>query len=283
MPAEWNPTVVLRVSRVSRTSTQVAVVETDAGRGYLKALGNPAGEHALAREWIGTRLAFAMGLSTLDHAIMPYDGTPELRFHPRRGAPPGTIGALARPGPAFITRAERLVTLEAGGVTLDHLHNPEDVAKLIAFDTWTINPDRYFPDESIRHPNRKNVVFSPVPGGGWLLRAMDHTHCITRAGQLSRRVAEIDNWQDPTLYGLFPEFRPFVRSEFVEGAVAALRAVTRAQVEGAVAGVPPEWQVEPLVRAAVVDFLWYRKTFVVDHIMGWATATLGRLPPGGPS
>src|SRR5690348_15452179 len=64
-PEPWAPTMVRRVVRVSRTSTQVVVVETDAGRAYLKALGNTAGEHALAREWIGTELAAAMGLRTL--------------------------------------------------------------------------------------------------------------------------------------------------------------------------------------------------------------------------
>jgi hypothetical protein len=282
MPGDWHPTQVRRVTKVSRTSTQVAVVETDAGRGYLKALGNPAGEHALAREWVGTELAASLGLKTLDYAIMHYDGTPELRFHPPKDAPPGAVGTLARPGPAFITRAEKLATLEAGDVALQHVDNPEDFALLVVFDTWAINPDRYFPDEMVRHPNRKNVVFSREGRKRWLLRAIDHTHCITRDGHLSQRVARIDNWQDETLYGLFPEFGAFMRPAYIERAVTALRNITREAIEQAVNGIPPEWQVDRIVREAVVEFLWSRKRYVADNIIDWITKTLaqGGAPAG---
>ena len=274
----WVPTVVRRVVRISRTSTQVVIVETDAGRGYLKALGTPAGEHALAREWIGTKLAAAMGLLTLTHAITHYDGTPEIRFYPPKHDPPGTPGPLARPGPAFITRAEKLATLEAGKVALDRVRNPADFAKLVVFDTWTINPDRYFPDETIRHPNRKNVAFSREGRNGWLLRAIDQTHCITREEHLSRRVGNIEHWQDDKLYGLFPEFHPFMQQAYIEQAVQSLRAVTREQIEAAVAGVPREWQLEDSAREAVVRFLWTRKGFVADTV-GRAIAGAVVQPP----
>lgn len=36
----------------------------------LKAMGNPAGEHALACEWVGSRLANEMGLPTFEIEIL---------------------------------------------------------------------------------------------------------------------------------------------------------------------------------------------------------------------
>ena len=45
-------------------------METDAGKGYLKALGGPEGPHTLACEWVATQLARWFGLSTFDFAIL---------------------------------------------------------------------------------------------------------------------------------------------------------------------------------------------------------------------
>ena len=49
------------------------IVETDAGRGYLKPLGNPDGPHALVKDFIGTHLAAQIGLPTFDYAIVDVD------------------------------------------------------------------------------------------------------------------------------------------------------------------------------------------------------------------
>ncbi len=42
--SNWQPTEVRRFVRSVPSSTGVAVVITDAGEGYLKAIGNPEGE-----------------------------------------------------------------------------------------------------------------------------------------------------------------------------------------------------------------------------------------------
>jgi hypothetical protein len=43
-----------------------ACVETDAGEGFLKAMGNPESPHVLACELVGTLLAEWLGLPTLE-------------------------------------------------------------------------------------------------------------------------------------------------------------------------------------------------------------------------
>ena len=48
------------------SSARTAVVQTDAGTGYLKALGNPEGPNTLACELVGSSLLEWFGLSTLE-------------------------------------------------------------------------------------------------------------------------------------------------------------------------------------------------------------------------
>lgn len=93
----WQPTTILRFERSVPSSTGVARVVTDQGVGYLKAIGNPEGEHALACEWVGTHLARLLGLLTFDFAVIEVTASDEI--------PLGT-GGFARPGPAYISRAE---------------------------------------------------------------------------------------------------------------------------------------------------------------------------------
>ena len=104
----------------------VVIVETDAGRGYLKAIGNPEGEHALACDLVGTQLAAWFGLPTFDQAIVTFDGVPELRLH---------NGELAREGPALATRAVKGDGWSGGPRQLAKLQNPDDISRLVVFDT----------------------------------------------------------------------------------------------------------------------------------------------------
>lgn len=53
----WHPTIVRRFIESYPTSTNVARVDTDAGEGFLKPMGNPEGPHVLACELVGTMLA----------------------------------------------------------------------------------------------------------------------------------------------------------------------------------------------------------------------------------
>ena len=130
----WNPTHVKRFIQAFPTSACAALVETDAGKGYLKALGNDEGPHILACEWIGTKLAKWFGLSTFDAAIIQITEFDEIPFH---------NGNKAQIGPAFIARAEFGETWSGDAKQLDRIFNPEDISRLVVFDTWTLNCDRH--------------------------------------------------------------------------------------------------------------------------------------------
>jgi hypothetical protein len=53
----WNPTVIKSVDAAYATASEAMRVKTDAGYGFLKALGNRGGPHLLAADWVGTKLA----------------------------------------------------------------------------------------------------------------------------------------------------------------------------------------------------------------------------------
>lgn len=208
--ARWQPTTVTRFLRGIPSSARTAVVETDTGTGYLKALGNPEGPNTLACELVGTRLAQWLGLPTLDFALIKIDEVDEIPFY----NPAGESDGQALPGPAFVTREERGETWSGKTRQLNGLANPQDISRLVVFDTWTLNCDRYGPNKDrLQKPriNRGNVFLSEEAAKGKLcLKAIDHTHCFTCGRPLTTRVADLDTIQDERVFGLFPEFRKYL-------------------------------------------------------------------------
>jgi hypothetical protein len=76
----WQPSIVRKFLKGFPTSACTALVETDKGQAYLKALGGPEGPHTLAAELVGTQLAAWFGLSTFDWSIIMLDEIVEIPF-----------------------------------------------------------------------------------------------------------------------------------------------------------------------------------------------------------
>src|SRR5688500_18874944 len=129
LESNWSPTRLMEVARAADTSTGATEVITDAGRAYIKPMGNRQGPHVLATAWVGTHLAKWFGLSTFDIAILTLqeDDVYEL-----------PQGAKALPGPAFAAQAMAGEPWGASGLQIDVLINPEDITRLVVFDTWTL-------------------------------------------------------------------------------------------------------------------------------------------------
>lgn len=254
---DWSPTEVRMFIKPLDSGAGTVVVETDAGRGYLKVMGNHGGEHVLACELVGTKLAQWFGLSTFDFALIEVTKCDEIPLY---------RGTLAEAGPAFVTREERGQSWGGSERQLKKVVNRVDISRLVVFDTWIRNRDRRSPDGA--RVNLDNVFLSeesPEPGM-FVLRAMDHTHCFTTDGQLSRRLAQIDAVKDEGVYGLFPEFRRFLDRNVVRQAVAQLRQITRQELQMIVDEIPAVWDVDQAARTALIDFLLQRAAFVAETI-----------------
>jgi len=257
----WQPTTIKRFVQAFPTSACTVLVETDVGQGYLKALGNGEGPHILASELVATELARWFGLPTFDFSTIEVSAIDELPFH---------NGNSALPGPAFITRAESGDTWSGDPRQLEKLANPHDISRLVVFDTWMLNCDRYLPEAGgVGKPrvNRNNVFLSEeAPSGQLMLKAMDHTHCFTCGRELTRTLRNLDKIRDPRTFGLFPEFRRYLDRTQVQLAAKDLRRLTRTEVVRITQGIPREWDVQREAVDALTDLVVGRAAFVADQI-----------------
>jgi hypothetical protein len=280
----WQPKTIRRFIRGFPSSARTALVETDIGPAYIKAMGGPEGPHTLASEWVATQLAAWFGLSTFDFAIIDVAETNEIWFVDKRGS---RIGK-AESGPAFITRAEAGDSWSGDERQLKMLANPGDIPRLVVFDTWVLNCDRF------SHPlgdfasrprvNRNNVYLSEeAPDGKLRLKAMDHTHCFTCGREWTKSLNQIDIIKDQRLFGLFPEFRTLIGDDriSIQKSAERLRKIDRNLVRGIAQTIPLKWDVSEPVLGALIDFVVDRASFVADTIESKIWRQLGLDFPEG--
>lgn len=267
MTQAWRPTRFKRVEGRMQSSMRTSLILTDAGKAYIKALGNPEGPERLASELIGLRVARWAGLSVPEVSVLTLDAEDEIPFDD--GVPPK---AKASPGPAIVTR-EIPEAYSMGGRAdgLQNVSNPSDMARLVVVDTWLCNADRHPPysadgtlaPSAFTKPNRDNVLLARAAGGGQRLFAIDFGHSLKFKGGLPK-ARNIDHVQDAAIYGLFPEFRPYVMAgEHLVDAMKRLAAASRAELEPLVADLPPKWEVSAEGRASLLEFLAGRATWLV--------------------
>ena len=245
------------------SSSRVALIQTDEGRAYLKAINNPEGPHILACDWLGTHLARRFGLQTFDIALLNLDEFDEI---------PITDSVPAQAGPTFVARAEKGSTM-GGRRALTNVENIEDIARIIVFDTWVRNCDRYSPGLGRDRQARINLdnLFLSEDGasdGGFILKPIDHGHIITCGKPLAHGLANIDAIKDERLYGLFPFFRPYVSAEQIDGISAMLQDVRSEFWADILESIPDEWSVSKDVRSAIDRFLLARAGFLADNLHG---------------
>lgn len=226
-------------------------ITTDAGSAFVKCLGNPEGPHALACEWLGTRVAELMGIPTLDFAVLTLtdEDTP-------------FTGGREEPGPAFATRAEDGFPWAGDEATLQNLSNPEDVPKLVVLDTYLRNWDRHSPNGT--RLNKDNVFLSQAraPEGQFCLLAMDHSHAISHGRAIGRDLEHIGVIKDERIYGLFDAFLPFLTKKATRAAVDAVGNITTAQINDLVAELPRAWEVDATAAQFLRTFLTGRRAYL---------------------
>ena len=256
----WIPTVITGVVRRDiHSSTSPVVVETDAGHGYFKALGNPQGQQVLACEFVGTSLAKLLGIPTFDFCIISLNEVPKVQL---------ADGRFAEPGPGFITKAEQGQAWDGTKKTLEKIGNVEDMTRLVCVDTWTRNQDRFFPREDGNKKSRRNIdnVFLSFESKNRLtLKAMDFTHAFTNGGDVNTKIAQ--HARDDQVYGLFPEFRDFLDKETARQLCDKLKTIKNRQIQPIIDHIPREWEINDATRKAWGDFIVSRAVFLTEHFI----------------
>jgi hypothetical protein len=254
---EWRPSFIQKQEDALKTGTMALRVQTDQGSAFLKAMGNPEGPHVLVCDLVGTRLANWFGLPTFEFGTILVVAEYGLTF-----CEDGEV----EPGPAFLTRYDPGDVWGGTERQLKQLSNPDDITRLVIFDTWALNCDRYAPDG--HRINRNNVYLSEdAPPGNLLLRAMDHSHCFTCGRTLTPKIANIDNVRNEGIYGLFPEFLPWLDRKIVAQSVEKLRSFTRNDAAVLTQDVPAQWDMDAPTRDALIRFLTSRAAFLASSIM----------------
>lgn len=254
---------MLTYGRSIATSTGATEVDTDAGRAYIKPMGNRSGPHVLATDWVGTHLAKWFGLSTFDISLLMLTEDDEFEMPEYKGS-----RYKSEPGPAFAARYEPGASWGRTTRELDELVNPEDITRLVVFDTWTLNCDRHHHDMNVRRPNYDNVYLRTEhtqPGKRRLI-AMDQGLCFIRSGEdLTPTLSRIDKVQDEHVYGVFPEFRDRLDVAMMNRCADRLREMHPAISDAMIATVPQEWQVSDDTRSAWSELICRRAAYVADN------------------
>ncbi len=258
---EWRPTKFVRFEKSIGTSTQPALIVTDAGRAVVKVINNPLGPQVLARDYIGTSLARLFGLRTFDFAILNVKPDDEIFLY-------GNV--TATPGPAFSTRYEQGFEWGGSEDELRDLENVSDLAPLIVFDTWVRNRDRHPPPNIQWGLNTDNVYLSieGITENYRRLLAIDHTECFAPSIQdLNNQLASNNNIRDIGIYGLFREFVTFITPEGINEAVNRLKTVDTGEIQGIINNVPGEWELTPTGKQDLMTLLTERAHFLSGNLL----------------
>jgi hypothetical protein len=252
----WQPGEIKYPIESFQTSTGVVRVKTDAGIGYLKALGNSQGPHSLVRELVGTSIAKFLGLKTLEFTTINVLPDDEILL--------GT-GEIAQCGPAFITKEEP--TAISGLVEMKKIGNKNHFAGLIIADTLLLNRDR-FPGIVSGKPNYDNLMFSKSAPENkkYELIAMDFSHCMHISQSINRTLKQIDSVKNESICGLFPDFKDFINAESIAHFKDKLQDLDESCVNTILEVVPPEWDFNQTTKEIVHDFLVGRAYFLYDNI-----------------
>jgi len=209
----WQPTTFLRYVRTVDSSSRTALVHTDAGTAYLKAINNPQGPHVLACGEKGLTMGGQRALSIVD--------------------------------------------------------NIADLPKLVPFDTWVRNCDRYAPGLGKGGQARMNAdnLFLSTEGaseGKFVLKAIDHGQILTCGRPVDRNLLKIDCIKEERVYGLFPFFRGFLSEGDFAAPLDVLAKVQPSFWEDLLARIPEERNVSSH-KESISQFLLDRARFLADR------------------
>ena len=247
----FQPITLRREIESYNSSTRPCLVDTDSGQAILKAANNPAGPSSIVSEIVCAELGKWFGLNIPDFCIFN-----DLNLQ----IPLGNTGRYFKT-PAFASKYHIAETRDISGRMLEKLDNAHDISKLVIFDTWIRNYDRY--DAEYQHQNSDNYLLKQVGNTAkYELIVIDHSHCISLES-----INDVNDWADLTkdesIYGLFPEFTPYITNEHVTSALEKLSGLDDMLVEEIVNSIPLQLGLNRSSSSSLRNFICERAEFLV--------------------
>lgn len=262
--AVCRPRTITREIERHTAASQVILVDTDAGLGYVKSPNNPMGTASVIAELVCAELGTWFGLNIPPFAIIA-DSQIELVMS----------GLKKVEYPSFFSKQiESVIPFDGTDLFLRRLRNSDDIAKLVVFDTWVRNFDRCasgmhnFDNLLLCKPSRKRL-YDLVP--------IDHGQCFVEDGDFITNTYDSFVVADEAVFGMFEPFREILTHDSVRRAVNKLRSLDRLFVEAVVSSVPAAWGLGRNASASLTDLICDRAAFVVETIEGRIVSS-PRLP-----
>jgi len=220
-------------------------------------MGNPQGSVALVFELLGTELANWVGLRTPDFALLSLDGDDFSQIDDLN----------IRSGSAFCSKwIDSHITLAPNSRAIAGLRNPALVSRLVVFDTWIRNLDRFNPiDANVEGgSNLDNLLIIP-DRRKTDLRVIDHTHAFC---EIDPDTDLDDDWiNEEIVYGRFPQFSDLLDSTEVLKAIGSIQDISEIELCQLMDTVPDDW-----------DFLEHNREKLVECLVARAGKMSDWLP-----
>lgn len=211
------------------------------------------GAAALVSELVSAELATWLGLKVPPFAIVNTCTIEVLMIKNGRPMVP----------PLFFSSAVDGTPRDGSDTFLAKLEDKEDIARLVVFDTWVRNWDRYYGGES----NSENLLFVQSSRSKYSLVPIDHSNCFIGAAAEFPAAAAPEDWvYDQGVYGKFPEFDTYVTPKALNAALQTLGGLDRQFVNEVVSSVPLEWGLDQAAKGSLIDFIFDRARYVVDTL-----------------
>jgi hypothetical protein len=211
------------------------------------------GSAALTSELVAAELAVWFGLDVPPFAVIHQC---DIEIIMRKNGQPMIA-------PLFFSSAVEGIPRDGTDVFLRRLRDKDCVSRLVVFDTWIRNWDRYYGEDA----NSDNLLYVQASTQKYDLVPIDHSNCfIGGDAAFPDGAAPVDWVEDGGVYGKFPEFDDFITADSVRAALAKLATLDRGFVAEVVNSVPLPWGLGQAARSGLIDFICARASYVVDTL-----------------
>lgn len=242
------PNIIEReINPLSSNASPIQVL-TDAGIGFVKAPNNSNGAGMVIAELVAAELGSWFGLNIPPFAIVR-NCEIDLRMA-RNGE--------AMQAPLFFSKQVDGISYDGSETLVSKIRNKEDIAKLVVFDTWICNWDRY----EHPHENYDNLLFVKDKRK-YDIYAIDHTYAFNGEFPVGLNNEMIS---EESVYGNFPNFAPYIDYNTITSALEKLSQLDRDFVEQIVNSVPTEWGLGEIASQSLTELICRRAEFVVNTL-----------------
>lgn len=237
MMEAWDPCQIREIQQFYPTSTGPFRVDTDEGPALVKVARPRWPAERLGLEFLGARLAASIGLPVPEVAIIRLTDVDRSRLHDASVAQNCQEPFILEQSWAFAMRFATAAPYD--GTSIRRMHR-EDLALLMAADSWLLNSDRFkCPITNMGNTNPDNLLYGSLPGASRLsMVAIDFGHVFNN-GDLPNA---LPGPATPVALGLHPSAVDRIQPGLIRDISLRIGSECVPMINEHAEFVPDEWQ-----------------------------------------